>query len=189
MADNPSEKLNRLIEDENRAKDLLKLNPNTYKEVTAHIKSIRSESSEKEKSLNSELSFAERNLLSNLSRRLIELRISKFRNDPDCDESNLTPEELYAVEPIVQSKKRAEKICQAILNGQTAELERVSAAVKQKYVIVRFTQPYSAISGTDLAPYGPFEPEDVAILPIENAKSLARNSIIAKNWIEPEEQL
>ncbi len=187
MVDTPADKLNRLLEDEDRAKDLLKINPDTYKEVTALIKTIRSESSEKERSLISELSLAERNLLSNLSRRLMQLRISKFRDDPDCDETSLTPEERYAVEPIVQSRKRTERIYQAILNGQSAELERVSDAVKQKYVFVRFVQPYSAISGTDLAAYGPFEPEDVAILPIENAKSLARNGIIAKNWVEPED--
>lgn len=187
MIDTLADKLNRLLEDENRAKELLKINPDTYKEVTAHIKSIRSESSEKEKNLLSELSLAERSLLSNLSRRLIQLRISKFRDDPDSDETSLTPEERYAIEPIIQSKKRTERIYQAILNGQTTELERVSDAVKQKYVYARFLQPYSAISGTDLAAYGPFEPEDFAILPIENAKSLAKNGIIAKNWVEPEE--
>ena len=187
MIDTLADKLNRLLEDENRSKELLKINPNTYKEVAAHIKSIRSESSEKDRNLISELSLAEKNMLYNISRRLIELRISKFRQDPESDVTSLAPEERYVVEPLVQSRKRTERIGQAILNGQVAELERVSDAVKQKYVIVRFTQPYSALSGTDLGTYGPFEPEDVVILPLENAKSLAKTGIIAKNWIEPEE--
>ncbi len=182
-----ADKLNRLLEDENRTKELLKINPSTYRDVAAHIKTIRSESSEREKNLISELSLAERELLSDIALRLIELRISKFRQDPESDVTNLAPEERYIVEPLVQSRKRFDRIGQAILNGQTAELERVSEVVKQKYVIVRFTQPYSAISGTDLATYGPFEPEDVAILPLENAKSLAKTGIIARNWIEPEE--
>lgn len=187
MIDTLADKLNRILEDENRSKELLKISPNTYKEVAIHIKSIRSESSEKERNLISELSLAERTILYDISRRLIELRISKFREDPDSDVTNLAPEERYVVEPLVQSRKRTERIGQAILNGQIAELERVSDAVKQKYVIVRFMQPYSAISGTDLGTYGPFEPEDVVIMPIENAKSLAKTGIIAKNWIEPEE--
>lgn len=185
--DTSADKLNRILEDENRSKELLKISPDTYKEIAAHIKSIRSESSERERSLISELSIAERNLLYEMSRRLIELRISKFRQDPDSDVTSLAPEEQYVAEPLVQSRKRTDRVCQAILNGQTAELERVSDAVKQKYVIVRFMQPYSAISGTDLGTYGPFEPEDVVIMPIENAKSLAKTGIIAKNWIEPEE--
>ncbi|MDA4111961.1 MAG: hypothetical protein OK439_05440 [Thaumarchaeota archaeon] len=187
MIDTLADKLNRLLEDENRTKELLKINPNSYKDVAAHIKTIRSESSEREKNLISELSTAERKILFNISRRLIEVRISKFRLDPESDVTNLTPEERYIVEPLIQSRKRSERIGQAILNGQVAELDRVSELVRQKYVIVRFTQPYSAISGTDLATYGPFEPEDVAIMPLENAKSLAKIGIVAKNWIEPEE--
>jgi DNA replication factor GINS len=187
LIDSIAEKLNRLLEDENRTKELLKINPTTYREIAAHVKTIRSEGSEKEKNLISELSLAERKLLSDISVRLIEVRVSKFRQDPDSDVTNLSPEERYIVEPLVQSRKRFERIGQAILNGQIAELERVSEVVKQKYVIVRFTQPYSPISGTDLATYGPFEAEDVAILPLENAKSLAKIGIIAKNWIEPEE--
>jgi DNA replication initiation complex subunit (GINS family) len=187
LVDTLSDKLNRLLEDENRSKEILKINANTYKEVAAHIKSIRSESSDKDRNLISELSMAERNLLYSISRRLIELRISKFRQDPESDVTSLAPEERYVVEPLVQSRKRTERIAQAIMNGQVAELERVSDAVKQKYVIVRFMQPYSAVSGTDLGTYGPFEPEDVVIMPLENAKSLAKTGIIAKNWIEPEE--
>ncbi|MGI0091671.1 MAG: hypothetical protein ACREBS_08180 [Nitrososphaerales archaeon] len=187
MIETLADKLNRMLEDENRSKELLKINPDTYKDVASHIKSIRPESSDKERNLISELSFAERKILFNISRRLIELRILKFRQDPDLDVTNLAPEERYIVEPLVQSKKRADRIGQAILNGQVADLERISEAVKQKYVFVRFYQPYSAVSGTDLATYGPFEPEDVAILPLENAKNLAKIGIIAKNWIEPEE--
>lgn len=185
--DTLADKLNRLLEDEYRSKELLKINPSTYRDVAAHVKSIRSESSEREKNLISELSLAERRLLSSIAVRLIELRISKFRQDPDSDVTSLAPEERYIVEPLIQSRKRFDRIGQAIQNGQVAELERVSEVVKQKYVIVRFTQPYTQISGTDLAAYGPFEPEDVAVLPLENAKSLAKIGIIAKNWIEPEE--
>jgi len=187
LIDSTAEKINRLLEDENRTKELLKINPTTYRDLAAHIKTIRSEGSEREKNLISELSIAERRLLSNIALRLIELRVSKFRQDPEADVTNLAPEERYIVEPLVQSRKRFDKIGQSILNGQIAELERVSEVVKQKYVIARFTQPYTAISGTDLATYGPFEAEDVAILPLENAKSLAKIGIIAKSWIEPEE--
>ena len=187
MIESIADKLNRLLEDENRTRELLKISPATYRDITAHIKTIRSEGSEREKNLISELSLAERRLLSNIALRLIELRISKFRQDPEADVTNLAPEERYIVEPLVQSRRRFDRIGQAILNGQTAELERVTEVVKQKYVIVRFTQPYTPISGTDLATYGPFESEDVAILPLENAKSLAKIGIVARNWIEPEE--
>ena len=186
MIETLADKLNRILEDESRSKQILKINQNTYKDITAHIKSIRAESSERDRSLSSELSLAERNILVSLARRLIELRISKFSEDSDGDVANLTLEERYIVEPLIQSKKRSERIRLAILNGQTAEVEHMSEAVRQKYVVARFLQPYSAISGADLAVYGPFEPEDMAVLPIENAKNLAKIGIIAEKWIEPE---
>ncbi|SRR5579875_882296 len=181
-----ADKLNRLLEDESIAKEILKINQSTYRDITAHIKSIRSETSERDRSLASEISLAERKILVDIARRLIELRISKFSKNPDGDTTNLTLEERFIVEPLLQSRKRSERVGLAILNGQLAEIEHMGEAVKQKYVVTRFLQPYAAISGSDLATYGPFEPEDVAILPIENAKNLAKIGIISDKWIESE---
>ncbi len=188
MIETAADKLHRLLADENASKELLKIPPNTYKEIAAHIKSIRAESSEGDRSLSSELSFAERKILFDIAKRLIALRISKFNRDPDADVSNLTMEEKYIVEPLTQSRKRSDRIGESIFNGQTLELEHLSSAVKQKYVYVRFLQPYAAITGSDMATYGPFEPEDVAIVPVDNAKLLVKNGIVARSWIEPEER-
>ena len=187
MQETLADKLNRLLEDENRSKDLQKINPDTYKEIAAHIKSIRTESSEIERNMVSELSFDDRQILFRIARRLIELRISKFKQVPDSDVSSIVLEERYFAEPLIQSSKRFERVGQALFNGQTSELERISDAVKQKYVIVRFAQPYSAVSGTDLATYGPFEPHDLAKLPLETAQRLTNAGITFKTWIEPEE--
>ncbi|MGI0079198.1 MAG: hypothetical protein ACRECH_06205 [Nitrososphaerales archaeon] len=188
MIETAADKLHRLLADENASKELLKIPPNTYKEITAHIKSIRSESSEGDRSLSSELSLAERQIMSDIARRLIEVRIAKFNRDPEADVSNLTMEEKYIVEPLIQSRKRFDRIGESIFHGQTGELEHASSAVKQKYVYVRFLQPYAAIAGSDLATYGPFELEDVAIVPLDNAKLLVKNGIVAHSLIEPEER-
>lgn len=188
MIETDADRLHRLLADENSSKELLKIPPDTYKQIAAHIKSIKSESSDDERSLSSELSFAERKILFDIATRLIEVRIAKFNRDSEADVSHLTMEEKYIVEPLIQSKKRLDKIGESIFNGQTGELEHVSSAVKQKYVYVRFVQPYSAITGSDMATYGPFEPEDVAIVPVDNAKLLVKNGIVTRNWIEPEER-
>jgi len=187
MIETLADKLNRLLEDENAEKDIRKIPPDTYKQITSHIKTIRSESSDKDRNLVSALSLAEREILKDIASRLIELRVSKFMLDLDGDMTNLTLEERYIVEPLVQSRKREDRIEQAILNGQVGQLEHASNSVKQKFVIARFLQPYSAITGTDLATYGPFEQEDMAILPFENAKHLAKIGIISQNWVEPGE--
>lgn len=188
MIETSADKLYRLLEDENASKELLKIPPDTYKQITSHIKSIRSESSERERNLNSAISYAERKILHEMATRLMQLRIDKFKRDPDIDPANLTLEERYIVEPLIVSRKRFDRIAESIFNGHVAELEHASNSVKQKYVFARFLQPYAAITGPDLGVYGPFLPEDVAVLPIENAKNLAKIGIISKNWIEPEEQ-
>jgi DNA replication initiation complex subunit (GINS family) len=183
-----ADKLHRMLEDENSSRQIIKIPLDAYKQIASHIKSIRSESIDKDRNLISELSLAERKILYDIAKRLIEIRIEKFRHDSDLDVANLTPEERFIAEPLAQSKKRLDRVAESILNGQVGELEHAARAVKQKYVYVRFAQPYSAVTGTDLAVYGPFEPEDVAIVPIENAKLLLKNGIIMKNWIEPEER-
>jgi DNA replication initiation complex subunit (GINS family) len=177
-----------MLEDENNSNELLKIPQDTYRDIAAHIKTIRVESSDREKSLTSELSTAERKILYDITRRLLELRLQKFNMNPEVDVANLTLEERYVIEPLTQSRKRLERIGECIFNGQVGELVHFAESVKQKYVFARFLQPYSSISGTDLATYGPFEPEDVAILPLENARILLKNGIIAGNWIEPDEQ-
>jgi DNA replication initiation complex subunit (GINS family) len=178
----------RILEDENSSKDLLKIPANTYQQIAAHIKSIRSESSEGERDLPSSLSLAERKILNDLARRLMQLRIEKFARDPEADVANLTFEERYIVEPLIQSRKRFDRMSESILAGHVGELEHAATAVKQKYVFVRFLQPYGAITGIDMGVYGPFESEDMAILPVENAKNLVKNGIISTIWIEPEDQ-
>jgi hypothetical protein len=188
LIETEADKFYRMLEDENASKELLKISPDTYKRVAAHIKSIRSESSARERNLNSSISYAERKILHEMAARLMQIRIDKFKRDPDIDPANLTLEERYVVEPLIVSRKRLDRISQSILSGHVAELEHASSAVKQKYVFARFLQPYTAITGPDLGVYGPFLPEDVAVLPIENAKNLAKIGIISKNWIEPDDQ-
>jgi hypothetical protein len=188
LIETAADRFYRLLEDENVSKDLLKIPPDTYKQITSQIKKIRSESLEGEQDVNSAISLAERRLLHQMATRLMQLRIEKFKKDAEADPANLTLEERYVVEPLLVSKKRFDRIAESIFKGHLAELERASNAVKQRYVYARFVQPYAAITGPDLGVYGPFLAEDVAILPIENAKNLARIGIISKKWIEPEDQ-
>ena len=187
MIETLADKLYRTLQDENSTRELQKLPPDTYHQVAAHIKTIRGESSEKERNLTGDLSAAERKILSEIAQKLIRLRIEKYKQNPEVESTNLTLEERYIVEPLLQSTKRLDRIAESIFNGQVGELAHASSAVKQKYVYARFTQPYSAITGVDLGTYGPFEVEDVAILPLENAKNLVKNGIISPNWVEPDD--
>jgi DNA replication factor GINS len=44
--------------------------------------------------------------------------------------------------------------------------------MRSKQVVVRFLRPAEAFVGVDMSKYGPFQQEDVASLPFENARSM-----------------
>ncbi|MEM2280505.1 MAG: hypothetical protein QXZ68_00740 [Candidatus Bathyarchaeia archaeon] len=47
----------------------------------------------------------------------------------------------------------------------------------RKMVVVRFIKDVPAIIGADMKAYGPFKCEDVAVLPVENARILIRQKL------------
>jgi len=52
-----------------------------------------------------------------------------------------------------------------------------SAGVGRRKSILRFLQLVPGIIGADMKPYGPFKPEDVASVPVENAKVLIKQGL------------
>jgi len=48
---------------------------------------------------------------------------------------------------------------------------------KPRTMILRFVKEIPAIIGADMKTYGPFRPEDIASLPIENAKILVKQDV------------
>ena len=54
-------------------------------------------------------------------------------------------------------------------------LESISARMHSKQIVVRFIKPMDQFIGTNMTKYGPFQEEDVAVLPFENARSLVEN--------------
>jgi len=157
-----------------------------YREVAGYVKEMRGLADQNERSITSSLARRERDLLIRMTMRILEVRLKKvfsFLNE-EVDGVNLTPEERYLTEPSTYSRKRLEKINRALREGQCAVLENVSDIVSSRYVVVRFLKSAPSIAGIDLVKYGPFEEEDVAVLPLENAKPLIRQGVVQEVDIE-----
>jgi DNA replication initiation complex subunit (GINS family) len=60
------------------------------------------------------------------------------------------------------------------MQGQTAKVE---AEVSHKRMTLRFAKSTPTIIGLDMKTYGPFMVEDVASLPVENAKILIKQGL------------
>jgi DNA replication initiation complex subunit (GINS family) len=64
-------------------------------------------------------------------------------------------------------------------------LEKKHQPIDSDLVVLRFLKPLPAIMGIDLKAYGPFEAEDVASIPRQNALNLIRRGIAKEVEIEP----
>jgi DNA replication initiation complex subunit (GINS family) len=86
----------------------------------------------------------------------------------------LTVEEAKLCESFVAFTDAYQKFAKDFMQGQTA---KVDAEVSHKRMTLRFTKSIPAIIGLDMKTYGPFMVEDVASLPVENAKILVKQGL------------
>ncbi|MER3408254.1 MAG: hypothetical protein C4292_05835 [Nitrososphaera sp.] len=76
-----------------------------------------------------------------------------------------------------ESASRLEQVVSATSRGRPKVLEAISAKIRSKQIVVRFVRPMEQFIGVDMTKYGPFQPEDVATLPLENARSFIDGGI------------
>lgn len=168
-----------LINDELTTEKLHKIPKSIYQDIASYIKTTDNLADEEEHTLIVNLIRRERDILTKLAVRLLEIRLAKISIHiyEEVNGLNLTPEEKYLIEPTSRSKKRFDKINLALNHGHTSVLSKISELISSKYVVVRFSQSSSSFIGVDLAKYGPFKTEDVAVLPLDNAKPLLKQGI------------
>ena len=81
-------------------------------------------------------------------------------------------ERIYAgVSPLAEAYQSFAK---NILQGHVLKM---NVKQEQKRVVLRFLREIPTIIGVDMGTYGPFKAEDVASLPIENAKILVKQGL------------
>jgi DNA replication factor GINS len=98
--------------------------------------------------------------------------VSSSNNLQISDHSRLTDEEKYILDAEQDYTKRKDYVLMAALSGRAKVLESISSKVRSKQIFVRFLKPIEQFIGIDMNKYGPFHKEDVAKLPLENARSL-----------------
>jgi DNA replication factor GINS len=126
-------------------------------------------------------------MLATSSRLLIEARQAKICSGEEGehpDYSKLTDEEKYILDGKRESDGRVDEVISAIVKGRPKVLESISAKIRSKQIVVRFLKPIEAFVGIDMNKYGPYQPEDVASLPFENARSIIDNGGAIKLRVE-----
>jgi DNA replication factor GINS len=156
-----------------------KLPKNFYAKIAEYIKKIREErrmldkKTTKAKLLNREFKSVK-----NMAEELIRLRYDKALKNSLARETVprgfLIEEEEKVYEEILPLAEAYQTFLQAVLRGRLSRIEREE---KQKKTILRFVREIPAIVGSDMKTYGPFEPEDIANLPLENARILIKQGV------------
>ena len=93
------------------------------------------------------------------------------------DYSKLTDEEKYILDGEKESDKRRNAVLAATINGRPKVMESMSAKIRAKQIVIRFIKSMEQFVGVDMTKYGPFQEDDVAVLPFENARSFIEKGI------------
>lgn len=122
--------------------------------------------------LNIELEKAQKLALSILEKR-IEKILDTVLNKINVSQNHLSNEEIEIYETVTKIIDQYENIKTVTLEGKSID-SGLSSTKKRERILIRFMAKIPLIVGVDMENYGPFEPEDIATLPRENAEALIR---------------
>jgi DNA replication factor GINS len=174
-----------LLKKETQMPKIQGISPDIYRKIAELIKKLSIQKYE-------DLEFDVHNELIRLlilsARSLIELRTRKFSENsngkplsytslPTDDYSKLTDEEKYVFEEERKVSQRKDLLIQSLIAGNVNNLDSISKIIRSKMIIIRFLESTDQFMGADMAKYGPFIKEDVAILPFQNARSLIERKV------------
>lgn len=177
--DTPLKHIYELVKKEVENPALQQIEPDTYQKVATALGNLKGQGFE---GIEAKVRDRMVELLSDSARLLFELRQRKIaretrisggggRGSETLDYSRLTEEEKYVLDGQQEAANRLDEVIAATTKGRPKVLEAISVRIREKRVVVRFIKAQEQFIGVDMTKYGPFQQEDVATLPLENARS------------------
>jgi len=158
----------KLLKKEIESPSLQAIEPDTFQKLAAALGNLKGQGYE---GIEAKVRDHMVELLSSSARLLIEARQIKIHpGNQALDYSKLTDEEKYILDGKRESEGRICDVVAATVKGRPKVLESISARMRSKQIVVRFLKPTEVFVGVDMNKYGPFQQEDVASLPFENAR-------------------
>lgn len=163
-----------LLKKEAEIPTLQSLQPDIYQKVATTLGNLKGQNYE---GVQAKVRDRMADIISLSAVMLLRLRYQKLKqkSEEPMDYSKLTDEEKYILDGEKESERRLDSVVDAAVRGRPKVLESISVRIRSKQIIVRFLKPVEQFAGVDLSKYGPFQVEDVAVLPFENARSLIQD--------------
>jgi len=155
------------------------LPPDFYVRVADYLRRIKEESRMLDKkTVKARLLEHELRHIRRMLRELVWLRYKKLlriiSENQKVPSDLLTAEEAKLCAGFLSFAEAYQRFMEDLLRGQVSA---VSAAKAHKRVTLRFVKEIPAVIGADMKTYGPFMVEDVASVPVENAKILIKQGL------------
>jgi DNA replication factor GINS len=161
-----------------------------YQRVSAYLQQIKAETQTPDNNaVKGSLMERERRNVTRMVKELLRARYKKLLKTvkggqkllPDI----LTNEETEFLTGLLPFAEAYSTFVKSLLQGQTPKTPTKSAPEakpptpepQHKRVTVRFVKAIPAIIGSDMKTYGPFQPEDVASVPEQNARILVKQGL------------
>jgi DNA replication factor GINS len=159
--------------------ELRRLPKNFYAKIADYIKKMKEENRMLDrKTMKAKLLDHEFKNVKIMVAELFQIRYKKLREKALARETVaknvLTKEEEKLCREVLTLTEAYQAFSKDVLRGQLASIEKEA---KQTVVVLRFIQKIPALVGADMKTYGPFEPEDIATLPPENARILIKQGM------------
>lgn len=172
---------NELYETWRREKDSAVLEPlskDFYIRLVEYVKKIREESRMlDEKTTRGRLLLHEAESARKMVKELLKLRHEKVVKAVSMVETEhlegLSREEERLMKDVAPSFESFQALLNEIMSGRLPAASRE----RPRKRVLRFLMETPAIVGADMKTYGPFQPQDVASLPAENAKILTKQGV------------
>lgn len=159
--------------------------PHNFYQNISNLVSLLKDQNEKENNgatekISKEISSNLINLVVKLTTLIFVLRCKKIfdssKSQNIFEYSNLTDEEKYVFFGNREREQRINIVLKMLLEGKSKTLEKIVSSINQNFVIIRFLDSMEQFVGVNMNKYGPYQRDDVAILPFENARSIIENN-------------
>ena len=159
--------------------DLGRLPPDFYSGIADYLRKIKEESRMLDKkTANASLLKIEMRNVKRMLRELIRTRykklIRKMAKGEKVSLDVLTVEEQKIYMGASPLTEAYQSFAENLLRGKVLKM---GVGRGHKRAVLRFLKDVPTIIGADMKTYGPFKVEDVASLPVENAKILAKQGL------------
>ncbi|MCK5593222.1 DNA replication complex GINS family protein [Candidatus Bathyarchaeota archaeon] len=159
--------------------ELGKLSTDFYSRIAGYLRRLKEEGRMLDKrTVKARLLKSEMRNVKRMVDELVQARygklVKKAAKGENFSSGSLTVEEKKIYLGILPFAEAYQSFVKNIFRGYSL---KVNVDQKHKKAVLRFLKEVPAIIGADMETYGPFKVEDVASLPVENAKILVKQGL------------